>query len=120
MKKEFCNCRNTERLGFDGKCLRCGKYPDKTIMSNLEFFNKFIFQLFFFRLAKCQEKKDIKVEVGGKTPYVTSYPQIYQWYSLMIGIIPFTGWNNNYRYIFKKAFFLRITKKIENDDKRLY
>ena len=89
-------------------------------MSKLEFFNKFVFQLFFFRLAKCREKKDIKVNISGKNPYVTSYPQVYEWYSLMIGIIPFTGWKNDFRYIFKKAFILRVTKKIENDDRKLY
>ena len=89
-------------------------------MSNLEFFNKFFFQFFFLRLAKCQEKKDIKVNVGGENPYTTSYSQIYQWYSLMIGIIPFTGWIKNCRYILKKPLIIRITKKLENDDRNLY
>ena len=89
-------------------------------MTKLEFFNKFIFQIFFFRLAKCQEKKVIKVPVGGSNPYTASYEQVYEWYSLMIGVIPFTGWSSNYRYVFSNYFLLRITKKVENDDPSLY
>lgn len=87
-------------------------------MTKLEFVNKFIFQLFFARLTRCQERIIDKVDF-----YETSITpdgfgwggnvresHIEQWYSIMFWVVPFTGWNSKFKFIGKQQL-KRITKK---------
>lgn len=64
-------------------------------MSKLEFVNRFFFQLFFVRLTRVIENKDDEVK--------------YQWYSIMFWVVPFTGWNTNFKFIGKRHL-KQITK----------
>lgn len=89
--------------------------------SCLGFFNRFIFQHFFFRLARNSEKEIKSVDlksanmVDGNSLSVgyriNEYGDTYQWYSLMLFVVPYTGWGIDYIFIFKKPVNLRITKK---------
>jgi len=63
-------------------------------MTMLQFINMFFFQLFFVRLTKHGEI------INGKF-------NITHW-SFMYWVIPFTGWNSEFKYIGKQAKFLYL------------
>jgi hypothetical protein len=41
----------------------------------------------------------------------TEYGHTYQWYSLMLFVVPYTGWGIDYIFIFKKPVYVRVTRE---------
>jgi hypothetical protein len=80
-------------------------------MSKLEFFNKFLFQLFFIRLTKHTERevKDIFF-CAGTNKSVRSITK-YSWFTFQGWVVPFTGWNGDFKFIGKRWFSKPLTKK---------
>lgn len=92
-------------------------------MTKLEFVNKFILQLFFVRLTRCREIKDVYTplnEISVIQPNADGYfwpisnfkKVTSQWYSIMFWVVPFTGWNSKFKFIGKQQL-KQITKKVK-------
>lgn len=83
-------------------------------MTKLEIVNKFFFQWFFVRLARCEQSYSMQevVKIDFFAPLSTDEYKEYRfrWYSLMTFVVPLTGWGAKYKYLGKKRFY-RITKK---------
>ncbi len=67
-------------------------------VSWLGLLNKLLFQWFFVRLTRCQERG------VGET-------KTYQWYSFQYWILPLTGWKSDFVYLNKKPKFIRVSKE---------
>lgn len=72
-------------------------------MTKLEIANKFLFQFFFIRLTRnvyTEDLHQVHQLINFRFPgYKT--PEKYQWYSFQGWIIPFSGWNNDFKFIGK-------------------
>lgn len=79
-------------------------------MSKLEFVNKFLFQLFFVRLTRVKHANPTKSEIYRIIEFGELTPPCEQWYSIMFWVIPFTGWNTDFKFI-GKMNLKRITKR---------
>lgn len=91
----------------------------KIKISWLGLLNIIIFQWFFVRLTKCQEKVveeyiiqsfDMMID-GSFASRGTGKSTTYQWYSLQYWILPLTGWKSDFVYLSKSPNFVKITKK---------
>jgi hypothetical protein len=92
-------------------------------MSKLGFFNRFVFQLFFIRLAKNQENKVKTMKIvsydlmsdGSISSRGYGNTELWQWYSIMYWVKPFTGWSSDYVYLTKdkKVKYYKLTKEIK-------
>jgi len=85
-------------------------------MTKLEFVNKVVFQWFFVRLTRCQQKVitefkmyEVSIAPGGYAPGGDVKYKIEQWYSIQGWIIPLTGWRKEFKFI-GKNWFLKVTK----------
>lgn len=81
--------------------------------------NKLLFQWFFVRLTRCQEKRienyilhsfDLMND-GNIASRGVGETKTYQWYSIQYLILPLTGWKNDFVYLNKKPKFIRISKE---------
>lgn len=88
-------------------------------MTKLFFLNYFILQLFFIRLTRNTQRviDDIDIHevsllrdggcgIGG----VIRKSHVEQWFSIQYWVIPFTGWNTDFKYLNGKASFLPLSK----------
>ncbi len=81
--------------------------------------NKLLFQWFFFRLTRCQEKRignytlhsfDLMSD-GNIVSRGVGETKTYQWYSFQYWILPLTGWKSDFVYLNKKPKFIRVSKE---------
>ena len=88
-------------------------------MSFLGFINRFFFQLFCVRLCKSQQQRVESFEVlsydlmsdGNIGSRGSGKIVKYQWYSLMLWVVPFTGWGSDFVYLNKKPIYINLTKE---------
>jgi len=85
-------------------------------MTKLEFINKVIFQWFFVRLTRCQQRiisefnmYEVSITPNGYAPGGNVQYKTEQWYSLQGWIVPLTGWNGDFKFI-RKQWFIKLTK----------
>jgi hypothetical protein len=73
----------------------------------------YILQIFFIRLTKCSNTvvRDVRVwlipSLVDKCDGQISHKET--WYAIQGWVVPFTGWNTDFKYIGKR-FFVKITK----------
>lgn len=88
-------------------------------MTWLYILNKFILQFFFIRLTRHTQRviteADIyEVSMAGSRGYgiggmVNKWHQE-QWFSIQCWVIPFSGWNRDYKYLGHGPKYYRLTK----------
>lgn len=71
-------------------------------MNWLKFVNVFIFQWFFIRLTRIEDK--------GENEFCFTY---YYWYSIQYFIVPLTGWWNEFVWLENQKFYQLTKKKIK-------
>lgn len=77
-------------------------------MTKLYFLNYFILQLFFIRLTRHTQKvKYLYIDYGLNSCVKFRFEK---WYSIQYWVIPFTGWNTDFKYLNGKASFLPLSK----------
>lgn len=64
------------------------------IMTRLYIINYFFLQIFFIRVARVTDKD---------SPGWTGY-------AILLGIVPFTGWSSEYKYLFGRIRMLKLYK----------
>jgi hypothetical protein len=110
MKNKTSNLNNTTNGDLDVIRRR---------VSWLGLINKLLFQWFFIRLTRCQEKLienytlhsfDLMID-GNISSKGVGKIKTYQWYSFQYWILPLTGWKSDFIYLNKKAKFIKISKK---------
>ena len=88
-------------------------------VSWLGLLNKLLFQWFFVRLTRCQEKRienytlhsfDLMSD-GNIASRGVDETKTYQWYSFQYLILPLTGWKSDFVYLNKKPKFIRVSKE---------
>jgi hypothetical protein len=88
-------------------------------VSWLGMLNKLLFQWFFVRLTRCQEKRienytlhsfDLMID-GNMSSRGVGETKTYQWYSFQYWILPLTGWKSDFVYLNKKPKFIRVSKE---------
>jgi len=87
-------------------------------MTWLKAVNMFLLQWFFIRLTRCSEKRIVEYKLteislmsdGSMSTGGTGKTESWRWYSIQGWIIPTTGWNNEFKYLNKKPFFVKCTK----------
>ena len=89
------------------------------IQKELGLVNKLLFQWFFVRLTRCQEKRienytlhsfDLMSD-GNFASRGVGETKTYQWYSFQYWILPLTGWKSDFVYLNKKPKFIRVSKE---------
>jgi hypothetical protein len=88
-------------------------------MSWLGLFNRIVLQWFFIRLTKCSEKRIEEFNLqsydlmpdGNISSRGTGKVNNYQWYSIMYWVVPFSGWDSNFKYINDEQKLKKYQKK---------
>lgn len=95
------------------------KFP----FSWLRLVNLLVFQWFFIRLTKCEEKivREYIIESFDSMPNGSMASRgsgkiiIYNWYAFQYWILPLTGWKGKFIYLNKEPKFIQASKKYSNN-----
>lgn len=105
-------------LGVNGSPDSFMEYAEKMELlkiktQNMKWLNLLLFQWFFFRITRCEERVITKIDpvsfdvFGGLSGYGTKYEKRYC-YAIQGLILPLTGWKSDFVY-FGKRWLVRVS-----------